>query len=602
MHGKTWLARRRALWIGLLAVLTSCATEHTERTAPPNEGVTVDGIATADQDVLPGPLVSLPDSLKESDFRLSPPPVRERFASRSGDGKNTVVQVEFGPDARLDKLDRLVIHPDGKDIVLSRVSQTGFAAPVPIPFDTVRAEQQRIRDAARKLQLAAVPTFENRVRVDDTKIDFNLEQPRIQLLTPALALSTPSKTLAITSPAVVEDPTRTVNPCTGVGTPMGKWTFGHLMADMAGPTDPAIFTQKWLETWLTNQVVNGFTIPARGAMATILSSWPKLGDGRLDLAKAPLKLLAIVNRIDLAGNSVYGPVQGAEGRFVFEFLDPASCRPKEFLVILEYGVPRSSCTEMRDWAHQWLNLQTLALGSAAYNAALEAITEQFAGANADPSKPNGSALNQLRTNEIALGRWWELREFHLAGAPALLRPAPVVQNPDARYNTGGARNADLSTYINTRETCILNKTCAVPLTFPMPPGGPMLGASTLNNFDFWNAPGIMNNKARQVFSRNTCNGCHGRETNTRFVHISTAPFGGTSTLSGFMTGISVPDPTGNPPSPVAFHDLADRNARLHSIANKTCRLDAFQIPERLKPLVFLDPFPPVEIEPILASH
>ena len=56
-----------------------------------------------------------------------------------------------------------------------------------------------------------------------------------------------------------------------------------------------------------------------------------------------------------------------------------------------------------------------------YNAALEEITKRFAGRNAQPGAVNGSALDELRTNEIALfPQQWELRGFALSAATGFL--------------------------------------------------------------------------------------------------------------------------------------------------------------------------------------
>src|SRR5262249_40211830 len=156
---------------------------------------------------------------------------------------------------------------------------------------------------------------------------------------------------------------------------------------------------------------------------------------KLDLAQAPFRLLAIVNRIDLAGNPSYGTVGGAEGRFVFAALD-SSCQPVDFNVILEYGVPRTTCAQLRDWANAWLALDGLTLGSAAYTQARETITDVSTSAGAAPTKPAGSAIDQVRSNEIILGaegeplRQWELREFALenaGGSAVALHEATVKQ-------------------------------------------------------------------------------------------------------------------------------------------------------------------------------
>ncbi len=67
------------------------------------------------------------------------------------------------------------------------------------------------------------------------------------------------------------------------------------------------------------------------------------------------------------------------------------------------------------------------------------------------SKPNGSALNQVRTNEIRFGQEWELREFKLNAATGQLRQFTVAQTPANRHN----RTAFLADYINANEVDIL---------------------------------------------------------------------------------------------------------------------------------------------------
>jgi hypothetical protein len=73
-----------------------------------------------------------------------------------------------------------------------------------------------------------------------------------------------------------------------------------------------------------------------------------------------------------------------------------------------------------------------------------------------------------------------------------------------------------------------------------------------------------------MFSLQTCNGCHARETNTGFTHVNPAAFGAsTAGLSGFLTGISVPDPSD--PSPTRnFNDLQRRAADLDALLNSPC--------------------------------
>src|SRR5690606_20888606 len=129
---------------------------------------------------------------------------------------------------------------------------------------------------------------------------------------------------------------------------------------------------------------------------------------------------------------------------------------------------------------------------------------------------------------------WELREFTLSSA-GLLQPDTVKLTPDSGF-MGAAIVAD---FVNENESAILIERHDVPETFA---GVAFLGGSSINDLGPWEAPGIINNEARHKFSLNTCNGCHGNETNTPFLHISTRAAGAESQLSGFLTGVEVADP------------------------------------------------------------
>ncbi|WP_437964384.1 LamG domain-containing protein [Sorangium sp. So ce260] len=354
--------------------------------------------------------------------------------------------------------------------------------------------------------------------------------------------------------SVVEDPLRTRFDGPPEDPRTGAWTFARLMEDMAPtPADAPAMVEEMFTTWLTDQTVNGFTLPARPSLQqVVLDEWPRSPDGSLDLKQAPLLLLGIVNRIDVR-NLAEG--HAGEGRFVFGVVSQGF--PQQFTIILEYKLPASTEADVLDWANDWHALGSLPFPSEDYNAALQDITTRFAGRNAAPGKPNGSSLGQLRTNEIALASPWELREFVLSPQTGFLRPETVKLTPDISFD-GSATLAD---FVNQNEAAIVAEQHTVPDTFQ---GSPFLGGSSFNNLTAWTAPGILNNEARHKFSLNTCNGCHGSaETGTGFLHVNPRTLGGEASLSGFMTGINIPDPvTGEPRT---LNDLGRRNADLRAL-------------------------------------
>jgi hypothetical protein len=144
-----------------------------------------------------------------------------------------------------------------------------------------------------------------------------------------------------------------------------------------------------------------------------------------------MRLFAIVLRTDLrSGGGVYGGGDAGEGRFVFSVHD-GSCSKERMTVILEYRAPISCCADVRQWARDWIDLES----SADYNQDLEALNDVFAVANADPSAPNGSAIGQVRTDELLPGGpVWDLRELVLPGSGGSLVQTDVKQETDPGFN------------------------------------------------------------------------------------------------------------------------------------------------------------------------
>jgi hypothetical protein len=420
-----------------------------------------------------------------------------------------------------------------------------------------------------------------------------------------------SKELLVTATSVIEDPTRTYDVCTGAGTPMGAWTFGKLITEIANEPvtgiRPGDLAEHWLQEWLMSQTINTFTAFARQMRAQLfINSWPRLPDGQLDVSLAPFRLLAIVNRLDLRDNMLYGGTNSGEARLVFTALDcnhvvgvtsiaPDTLDALEFTTIFEYAVPAKTCVGVRGWAQQWHALGGLVLGSAAYNAQLQTITDQFTLRGVNPERsPNQSALNQLRSNEFAFmgsETFWELRESAIipcrvrcALASGFVENRTVAQTPDGSYRFGAA-SLLLRGFINNNEGSILAGAHEVP--FVLPTGEHMRGAQSQPGAGFAWDPGMVNLEARHQFSKATCSGCHVAETGTHFVHISPRAAGVESELSDFITGNNMPK--SDPVSGVSrtFHELLDRAQRLDATAHMSCvnKID-FAVEE-----LFLEPIP-----------
>lgn len=419
-----------------------------------------------------------------------------------------------------------------------------------------------------------------------------------------------ARSLMITDVSVVQDPARTFDVCTGAGNSNGVWTFKHLITQMANQTasgiNPSVFAESWLQHWTVNQTINNDPVPARAVMAGLINEWRnQSGGGNLNLDISPLRLLAIVSRLDLAttkgGGSGYGTrsgdfLDGGEARFVFGVVLPPGwadpgffagvpinggpCMAERFSVIFEFRVPKCGCKDVRAWARQWVRLSTLPFPSATYNQALENITQQYAKANANPTRPNRSALGQLRTNEIALQPEWELREFQLPQSPfTFLAETTTADNPaDAHNNTASFTNWVLGPVLAAINAGGFNAPIpSVPLFFSgvTPPPTNFLGAkATVPGGLFWNGPGIANvpnqNQARFRASIASCGGCHAGETQTPFVHVDPATPGLPAALSGFLTGINgVPDPAFGTPMR-DFDDLARREIDIKKKARMAC--------------------------------
>lgn len=520
------------------------------------------------------------------DLALDPPIVQStsiELPATDKAGEPVVVRMRFAESerlpSRLDYLDgdvRRTLSDDGTGGDNVAGDRT-YAVRGPLDVAELR---KALEPMARSTTALPMRTFRDRSKVIDRKAQLNLgglvkggRFPWEPWGDPATIDA--ERSLTVREPAVVQDATRTRASCGQAS--MGPWSFGYLMEQLAntpvtGVTGPQL-ARSWVDSWKVSQSVNGWTLGAGPSIQQLLiGPWETASGGPnmpLDLSIAPFRLLAIVNRVDLRSQAAYGGGDAGELRFVFTAMG-GNCAPLTvFNVIFEFGVPARGCLGAKWWAQQWKDLDHHVIGSPAYNAALETLTAQVVVANRVPGKPNGSALNQLRTNGVAFPTTidpdaWDLREYKLNPVTHILALAPVAQTP-ANTRNG---SSDLAGYVTTFATKIKNGRYTVPLTWPF--AQPFRGGSSLADIGFsWDAPGIGDRQARHQFSLGTCNACHTAETGSVFTHVAPAGFGATVSLSGFLTGTSVADPRDGLPVR-QFNDLERRATDLSALLATPC--------------------------------
>lgn len=365
------------------------------------------------------------------------------------------------------------------------------------------------------------------------------------------------RVLMITDLKVVEHPIYT-----DPKSPAPYWTFKHLMTQMSGKVPPSKFVENWLNQWLEDQTVGHGVAVARSAMNDlIIAPWRKAsGGGKLDLNKAPFKLLAIVNRMDLRSVDGTEVRSAGEGRLVFGTLDSEG-KPlgRGFYIIFEYNLAASNLHELNQWAGKWERLQAHPIESRRYSDELSKITRSFTDRQLGPDK-HSFHLNQVRTNEVALGRPWELREFKIIEDQPTLTQVPVAGTPDFEF------------FNNTKQG---RQTLGAILQLMDGLPDSILGSSAPTPFGVPWKPANVTSDQRHQFALFTCSGCHHTETDALFTHIAFPEdnnlpdsLGNQAALSGFLTGIKVKDPLDDSITR-KFNDLERRQIDFAELLNDT---------------------------------
>ena len=381
---------------------------------------------------------------------------------------------------------------------------------------------------------------------------------------------------------IVNDACRTGWSAAGCGSSLGAWTFGKLMTTMSGSTDVNSATAKqfvanWLKLSLTTQTAtsNGSpsVAPRPSMQEALIAPWlaasscpagATLDTCSLDLTRAPFRLLAIVNRIDMSGGQQYGTQSPGEFRMVFGALGKdvqggiASGAPLQSTVILEYKFPTTRLASQ--WASLLHQLSAIdpSTSSASFAQTLQSVSDLIVGPGAQPgASNNGSSIGQIRTNEVVYDfhmgsdpnadpgqATWEMRQFRLAspsGTGVQLILAPVDQTPPTSANN----TLPIRNFVINNQAALLSGSAVLPAT--------LLGGSSISpsgvSATIWESPNPLTTTTapsltaferalgRHNFGFATCNGCHYAATASQksLFHIAPRDALTESTLSNFLS-------------------------------------------------------------------
>jgi hypothetical protein len=305
----------------------------------------------------------------------------------------------------------------------------------------------------------------------------------------------------------------------------GSWHIGEVVKQLLGgnptPAQVEAFFRNWVQNWqVETRFASGDTVSPRPDFNLVLTEWKQASEARgvegLDLSIAPFRLIGITNRLDLRNPLVAG--DAGEARLVFALLERSTDRPQDasvnarpFTLIFEYKISVGSDSDISRWARLWHDLAGQSGDS--YVRSLAQITRMFTHRNQGGFIQ--ARLGQARTNEIAFGNPWELREFNLqpaqGGAGARLVMVDVKKTPKITANN----SSDLNRFVSS-----LSLDAIIKNNYEIPANLKGVKAHVAGSGPQWTVGGDAQ-KAR-AFNVNTCNGCHSSDQNVidGFYHIS----------------------------------------------------------------------------------
>jgi len=315
----------------------------------------------------------------------------------------------------------------------------------------------------------------------------------------------------------------------------GDLSFGQIMSRLTPTnTNTKDFVISLFRSWETLQQSNGIDIsPRQGVKEALLDQW-KINDGQspstsdsdwnMQLENAPLRLLAITNRIDLQNMD---DNSAGEGRLTFGLTHEASDPIlNDFTLIFECELRAGAPENVIGWAKRWHELSNLEKDSPEYMESLKKLVVLFTS--------SAGKLNQIRTNEVIGGLandsfLWEMREFNIVGNKFV--EVSRKQSPNTSLNN----TSKLAEFIQSHQTKILEGDISFANEFD---GTKFMAGNALYDGDFkWKAPGLGDDsEALFKLTAMSCVGCHGGlAPETNFTHIKPRLAGNISQISPFLS-------------------------------------------------------------------
>lgn len=345
------------------------------------------------------------------------------------------------------------------------------------------------------------------------------------------------RALLIRDPKVVDDRDFDSDPSTSND---GPWTFANVFAQAInlGQTTAASASQiqtavdHWNSDLNTSGSPDGDVFFADG-VAVLFQQWSPSGSA-YPLNKIPLRLLAVVNRIDLAHSDAMKcpqpgkDMQGAEIRFVYQGIGPTD-KTDYLRVIVEFSVPCLSAGDLQGLGKSWMNLAAYdPKADRNYLTQLETLLGMWI--------PKSSAA-RIRMTVQSPGHFglWVAREYPFSNMG--LNRSTLDQELKLDFAACDLPGSELGTFARRNTAEIIDSHYATP-------NGLQTQQATINADDLFILTLLGDqtlsagklDQVRHSLSINTCRGCHSKETSTAGFQIGSRTRDNASDLSAFLTG------------------------------------------------------------------